>query len=274
MRREDAAEFAGTLEGMMGLYGVTLTKPIKAIWWRALESYDFARVSGAFSEHVSDPDRGQYVPKPADIIRRLGAHQPKHIGADEAWSLVLRSFDEAESVLLTDQIAAARVAAKPVWDSGDRVGARFTFRSAYERELDNTRQPPRWYLSPGWDPERRAVEAQRALEQGRLPHEAVEKYLPPPEPSQDMQAVAGLLTGNVTQHPASSDAKTAERLREVKRAISKGVEQRVAEREAKRAQREEESRRRHEARHGELSEAERQRNLQQALHQLDQRKRA
>ncbi len=59
--------------------------------------------------------------------------------ADEAWALALETFDEAATVCLTDEILLAAVAASPVWESGDRVGARMAFKAAYERVLNERR---------------------------------------------------------------------------------------------------------------------------------------
>lgn len=41
------------------------------VWWKALEHYDFNAVDDALIRHVQNPDNGQFMPTPADIIKLI-----------------------------------------------------------------------------------------------------------------------------------------------------------------------------------------------------------
>lgn len=126
-------------------------------------------------------------------------------GKDEAWAIAMTTNDEFETVVLTDEIQLALAAAKPVLDAGDKVGARMAFISAYERFVGQAREdakPANWHISVGFDANRRIQAVTKAIELKRIPSEHGQKYLADlsVEPvSEDGRAIAGLLTGAVTQ---------------------------------------------------------------------------
>lgn len=56
------------------------------VWWEAMKPFDFAAVADALNRHCINPDTGQFVPKPADVVRMLqGSTQDS---AMKAWSKV------------------------------------------------------------------------------------------------------------------------------------------------------------------------------------------
>ena len=113
--------------------------------------------------------------------------------------------DEFETVVLTDEIQLALAAAKPVLDAGDKIGARMAFISAYERFVGQAREdakPVNWHVSVGFDANRRIHAVTKAMELKRIPREHAQKYLADlsVDPvTEDGRAIAGLLTGTVTQ---------------------------------------------------------------------------
>lgn len=86
MQATDRETFATLMTGIAEMYG----KPISAmglkLWWSSLEFYEMDAVQGAMNRHVRHPDEGQFMPKPADIIRQIEG------GGDErslkAWTKV------------------------------------------------------------------------------------------------------------------------------------------------------------------------------------------
>jgi hypothetical protein len=42
------------------------------VWWNGCQTYEFDQVAQALSDHATDPDKGQFAPKVADIVRILG----------------------------------------------------------------------------------------------------------------------------------------------------------------------------------------------------------
>ncbi|UXH41596.1 hypothetical protein [Pseudomonas promysalinigenes] len=140
-------------------------------------------------------------------------------GKDEAWSIALAASDEHETVVLTTEIRQAMIASEPILEAGDKVGARMAFMSAYERLVSFARaedQPAKWEVSLGYDQSRRVTAIESAVRAQLITHETGAKYLSDlriAPITQDGQAIAGLLTGEV--RPQVS-AKTREKLAEVR----------------------------------------------------------
>ncbi|MCE0853961.1 hypothetical protein LU689_29100 [Pseudomonas asiatica] len=140
-------------------------------------------------------------------------------GKDEAWSIALAASDEHETVVLTTEIRQAMIASEPILEAGDKIGARMAFMSAYERLVSFARaedQPAKWEVSLGYDAGRRVVAIESAVRAQLITQETGAKYLADlriAPITQDGQAIAGLLTGEV--RPQAS-AKTREKLAEVR----------------------------------------------------------
>lgn len=153
---------------------------------------------------------------------------------NEAWAIALQSFDEAETVLLTDEIRQATAAASPVFHSGDKIGARMAFLAAYQRLVDAARRDARavvWHLSLGHNPERRAQAVEEAQRLGRLPAPEAQRLLADLRPEQitaDGQAIAGLLTGRA----GSPSPETRKRLAAIRDQLTAAGRKRDAERQA------------------------------------------
>lgn len=67
----DGKRFKTALLACAEVYGKTLSDPVATIWWNALKDHDIEAVEGAFTKHLQSPDAGQFMPKPADVIRML-----------------------------------------------------------------------------------------------------------------------------------------------------------------------------------------------------------
>lgn len=179
MREDDFDDFSAMLDSVCGLLsrGVYVpSAPNTAMFFRALAVHELADVRAAFDAHVADPVRGRFVPVPADINAQLQgfAANDGRPGADEAWAIAIRAADETDTVVWTAEMRQAWGIARPVFASGDEIGARMAFRDAYNRLTDAARAgraPAAWGVSVGFDVERRDVEIRRAIETGRLPRE-------------------------------------------------------------------------------------------------------
>lgn len=87
----------------------------------------------------------------AAILQRIQAADGRP-DPNEAWSIALAASDEAESVVLTEEIRQAMSASPPGMAQRDKVGARMSFLSAYQRLVDAARRvgrPVVWSLSMG-----------------------------------------------------------------------------------------------------------------------------
>jgi hypothetical protein len=90
MQANDFEKFREGISGVMGFYEKTLAPFAFDAWWNALKAYDLQAVVDAFNRHLSNPDAGQYPPKPADIIRMLqGSTQDTAL---RAWAKVDQSI--------------------------------------------------------------------------------------------------------------------------------------------------------------------------------------
>lgn len=222
MRDADKPTFARVLGGTLEVYQRNLTEAAASIWWQALKHYDLEAVRTAFQHHLTDPDQGRFPPTPAAII----AHIPQVaavMSADEAWGLCVASFDERETVVVTDLMLDALRAsnAGETW-TYDKVGARMAFKSAYDRLASQARvtgRAPTWQVSLGWDEGSRRLAIEAAIVAGHLTHEQAQGYLPAPEATTAGQALAGLLTGKVV--PIPQDDATKARLEALRASLAR-----------------------------------------------------
>lgn len=71
MQTHEAAQFAIWMTALGELYGKAITAPISEMYWQALTPYAFEAVDQALQAHIGNPDGGQFMPRPADIIRYI-----------------------------------------------------------------------------------------------------------------------------------------------------------------------------------------------------------
>lgn len=178
MQNTDMAQFGTMLDAVCSLLSRGAYQPSPtntALFFRCLGRYSLAEVRAAFDAHVADPQRGRFVPVPADILAQLEgiAAQDGRPGVEEAWALAMRSMDEGDTVVWTAEVAEAVGICQPILNAGDEVGARMAFKEAYTRIIDSARRArsePQWSASIGQDPERRASSIEAAVIAGRLEH--------------------------------------------------------------------------------------------------------
>ncbi len=185
---DDLESFQSMLDSVNGLISrgkYTPNAEASALFFNALQAYDLATVSAAFTAHVKDPVRGKFAPTPADLIAQIdAAYSDGRPGADEAWAMTPAS--EEQTVVWTNEMAEAYHIAAPLLLANDKVGARFAFREAYDRIVARAKREgrrPTWEASLGSHFELRKQALQRAVEQGKLTAEYAHDQcpaLPPP----------------------------------------------------------------------------------------------
>lgn len=183
MQPEDFDNFARVLDAAYSLHSKSLTADARSLFFAALGKYSLAEVRKAFSAHISDPQRGQYPPKPADLISHLQGDVTKdgRPDANEAWAIALRSRDERDTVVWTQECAEAFSIASAVLEEGDEVGARMAFKAAYERLIEAARAVGTkavWLKSLGHDPDLREQVLTDAVRAGRLQIAEVRAVVP------------------------------------------------------------------------------------------------
>lgn len=87
---EEAARFSQLMTALGELYGKPLTEALHEIYWLALESYSLEDIQKAIARHVHNPDCGQFMPKPADLIRALEGDTESQ--SKLAWSKVEKAL--------------------------------------------------------------------------------------------------------------------------------------------------------------------------------------
>lgn len=71
MRTNEIPRFLEVLAGVHDFYGRELSDFAGQVWIEAMQAFDLEQVTKALSGHLMDADRGQWMPKPADIVRQL-----------------------------------------------------------------------------------------------------------------------------------------------------------------------------------------------------------
>lgn len=71
METRDRAGLYKIVSDVMGYYKQDASEFTLKVWWEACKGYDFEQVSKALTGHAIDPDRGQFPPKVADIVRQI-----------------------------------------------------------------------------------------------------------------------------------------------------------------------------------------------------------
>ena len=81
--------FARALLAIGEVYSKKISAQQAELYWAILKGYAIEDIEAGAHLHMSDPDGGQYMPKPADIIRQIGGSGDTQ--AMLAWSKVERA---------------------------------------------------------------------------------------------------------------------------------------------------------------------------------------
>lgn len=149
MKLEDQKPFGEMLRAIFAIYGKDYTPALLSIWWAALERFDIADVRRALNAHVASPKNGQFLPKPADVIRHIsGDPQTKSL---LAWSKVLQAIKSVgcgRTVVFDDPMIHAAIQNMGGWHEFTRLTqdeepfkAR-EFQKQYEAAIEH---PPKTY---------------------------------------------------------------------------------------------------------------------------------
>ena len=71
MKPHDFEEFSALLSDVMAFQRQSVTQFTLSVWWQACQQFEMEQVRKVFTEHILDPDRGQYPIKPSDLTRLL-----------------------------------------------------------------------------------------------------------------------------------------------------------------------------------------------------------
>lgn len=90
MEKKDAGRLAETLAVMGENYQIKITEAFAVLWFDLLSEYEIDDVVTAVMRHMKNPDGGQFMPKPADIIRLIDGSAGTR--ATEAWNRAMSAM--------------------------------------------------------------------------------------------------------------------------------------------------------------------------------------
>lgn len=173
MHKQDFEDFSALLGDVWGLKGQALTGGQKAMFFRALAAYPLEEVRAGLDAHIKHPDRGRFLPMPADVIAQIigAAADDGRPGPEEAWAIAYRAKDEAATVVWTEEMSQAFFACQSLSVAGDDIGARMAFKETYIRLVADARAartPPNWLATLGHDVSARDSALLPHVEAGRI----------------------------------------------------------------------------------------------------------
>lgn len=71
MRTDQIDEFTDLLTDVMAYYTKDTSAFMVNVWWDACANFDLEQIQKALQRHATDPERGQFAPKVADIVKVL-----------------------------------------------------------------------------------------------------------------------------------------------------------------------------------------------------------
>lgn len=116
MQATDKSAFVRALAGVYALYRVELSEAVIGIWWQAMHAYELPAIVDAFGRHSMNPDTGQFLPKPADVVKMLQGSTLD--SAQTAWTKLQRAVERVgtyASVCFDDPIINAVVSDMGGW---------------------------------------------------------------------------------------------------------------------------------------------------------------
>lgn len=71
MQPSDRTEFAQLITDVLAYYRQDASRFVLDLWWNACQGVEMQQVQQALQKHCTDPERGQFAPKVADIAAAL-----------------------------------------------------------------------------------------------------------------------------------------------------------------------------------------------------------
>lgn len=93
MIQAEFERFSRDITALAEMYSRSMSPGLITLWWEALKRFDYEQVNKALALHSTNPESGQFMPKPADLIRHMeGTATDKSM---IAWG---KAFDAAQRV--------------------------------------------------------------------------------------------------------------------------------------------------------------------------------
>lgn len=89
MNQDDKQQFFDLICGVHAFYRRDTSEFSMSVWWNAMQAFDLSAVRDALGRHAMNPDTGQFMPMPADVVKMLAGRTVD--AAQVAWSKVDRA---------------------------------------------------------------------------------------------------------------------------------------------------------------------------------------
>lgn len=160
MFKQDYDKFESIIGDVASMFGKTMSTTQTAMYFRALAQYPLESMQLALDAHVCSAERGRFMPLPADLIAQLEtARFDGRPMAEEAWSNAIKSLDENETIVWTEETAEAWYScANELMLAGDKFNASRGFIGKYEELVLIARKqnkPIVWLVAQGYDKDKR-----------------------------------------------------------------------------------------------------------------------
>ena len=121
MQSTDFEQFSATITGVYQFYGKEASSFALDVWWQAMRGYDLVAVKDALGRHAMNPDTGQFLPKPADVVRMIdGGTADSALVAWSKFDRAVRSVGPYMSVAFDDKIIHRVIEDMGGWTSFER----------------------------------------------------------------------------------------------------------------------------------------------------------
>ena len=71
MLESDKTELLRIISDVHKFYRQDCTTFALGVWWQTMQQFDLGAVKDALGRHAMNPDTGQFLPKPADVVKML-----------------------------------------------------------------------------------------------------------------------------------------------------------------------------------------------------------
>jgi hypothetical protein len=153
MQPDEFETFRETMQGVHAFYGKDCSTFALDVWWQSLKAYDLAAIRDALGRHCVNPDNGQFMPRPADVVRMMEGSTLD--SAVTAWTKVDRAIQQVgtySTVVFDDPLIHAVLADMGGWpqmgqrqvDEWPFVAKEFQTRyRGYRARRESPAYPPR-----------------------------------------------------------------------------------------------------------------------------------
>jgi hypothetical protein len=71
MKPEEKSRVFKLISAVYAFYRQDTSEFALGVWWQAVQPFDYEAVADALNRHCVNPDNGQFMPKPADMVKML-----------------------------------------------------------------------------------------------------------------------------------------------------------------------------------------------------------